>query len=104
MVHDANFIETFNEFVDLSLFTHSLRKSACFSSAFKVSTSALSVATCFSSWAILASVLGAAEAEEAGTVSNISVIKTAASNFFISTPSSMSRGERVAKITAKVGN
>jgi hypothetical protein len=49
-------------------------------------------------------VLLAAEAVEAGTVSNIRVVKTAASNFFISAPSLMSRGERVAKITVKVGN
>jgi hypothetical protein len=39
-----------------------------------------------------------------GTVSINKVVKTAASNFFISSPISMSRGERVAKITAKVGN
>jgi hypothetical protein len=49
-------------------------------------------------------VLLAAEAVEAGTVSNIRVVKTAANNFFISTPSLMSRVERVAKITVKVGN
>jgi hypothetical protein len=49
-------------------------------------------------------VLLAAEAVEADTVSNIRVVKTAASNFFISAPSPMSRGKRVAKMTAKVGN
>ena len=104
MVHDANFMETFNEFVDFSLFTQARRNKACFSRAFKVSTSALRMATCFSSWAILASVLLAAEAVEAGTVSNIRVVKSAASNFFISAPSSIFRGERVAKVAVKVGN
>ena len=103
-MQDAHFIETLTEFVDFSLFKQARRNRACFSSALKVSTSALSMATCFSSWAILASVLLAAEAVEAGTVSNIRVVKTAASNFFISAPISMSCGERVAKITVEVGN
>ena len=62
------------------------------------------MASCFSSWAILASVLLAAEAVEAGTVSTIRVVKNAASNLFISIPSFAVLGERVAKITAKVGN
>ena len=90
--------------MDFSLFTQARRNRACFSSALKVSTSAFSIATSFSSWAILASVLLAAEAEEAGMVSTIRVAKNIASKLFISTPSFDVLGKRVAKMSAKVGN